>query len=404
MASKIRTTRGALEPGHVVAGRFRIERVIGEGASGIVYVAAPTREGAAQLGKQLEVAAFDTQPFSAVPSDPEPRSDNGADEPVPERVALKVIHRHLLRDRQISRRFHREARILGRLRGPHLVPLLDFGESEDGLAYMALELIEGDSLDRVIEKSRALPPERAVHIVQQICEALETAHEAGVVHRDLKPGNVILEPGDQVRVLDFGMAKMLRGDVHESITALTEQNMVFGTPEYMAPEQARGDEVDRRCDVYSAGIILYELLTGTVPFDGNTPIGVMTAHLLEQPPPPSGRVEGGVRRALEAVVLHALSKDPRERYPSAAALGDALSTALERPSDIESIAPPPSADDDLADRNTEYDLDNISASGSGPSLEVPDEHAEGPGRAWIAIGVLAVLLGIAMGVVMSLGT
>lgn len=371
--------RGALPADHVVADRYRLERVLGDGASGVVYVAE--------------------------------RIDDDAGV----RVALKVIHRHLVRDRQISRRFAREASILRKLRCPNLVPLLDFGETGDGILYMALELVEGRALDQLMQEG-PLDIERSVAIVRQICAALESAHGAGIVHRDLKPGNVIIEPGsgdepERARVLDFGMAKVLRGEGNDSLTALTEQNMVFGTPEYMAPEQARGDEVDARCDVYAAGVMLYELLTGSVPFESSTPIGMMTAHLMQEPPPPSNRAPArSISPALESVVMHALAKRLDERYPSAAALSEALDKALSRPADVASTAPPPPPDaaDDLGTRDTEHAMGPASTLRPAAPDPVEDpagalaEAPERPSRVWIAIAVIAALLGIALGIMMSL--
>jgi serine/threonine-protein kinase len=381
MGDEATKVRGALPAGHVVGDRYRIERVIGDGASGIVYVA--ERVG----------------------------DEDGA----VERVALKVIHRHLVRDRQISRRFVREASILRKLRCPNLVPLLDFGETDDGILYMALELVEGRALDQLMLEG-PLEIQRSVDIVRQVCAALESAHSAGIVHRDLKPGNVTIEAAsddapERARVLDFGMAKVLRGNGNDSLTALTEQNMVFGTPEYMAPEQARGDEVDARCDVYAAGVMLYELLTGSVPFESSTPIGMMTAHLMQEPPPPSNRAPGRrISPALEAVVLHALAKRASERYPSAASLADALDRALSRPADVASTAPPPAPDeaDDLATRDTEHAMGPASTlrpaapDAAGDRAPALAEAPERPSRMWIAIAVIAALLGIALGIIMSL--
>ena len=238
VADEAPVVRGALDKGTRFA-RYRVLRVLGDGASGIVYE-----------------AECEAEPAEA---DDERRSVKTGDH-----VALKIIHRHLVKDRQISRRFLREARILSRLRGENLVDLVDFGEA-DGRLFMALELVQGTPLDR-LARAGPMDPERAIGIVRQVCCALEVAHGTGVVHRDLKPGNVIVANGDgrgdRVHVLDFGMAKMLRADASQSLTALTEQNMVFGTPEYMAPEQARGDEVDARADVYALGSVLNDGATG----------------------------------------------------------------------------------------------------------------------------------------------
>lgn len=367
---------GALGPGVVVAQRYRIETVLGDGASGIVF--------------RAECIA---------------PPDSGESVPVHagQRVALKVIHRHLARDHQISRRFHREARILRKLRGPNLVRLLDFGEA-DGLLFMALEHVQGTPLDVLVKAGRLAPP-RAVEIVRQICVALDVAHGEGVVHRDLKPGNVIIERDDEdaaetARVLDFGLAKVLRGDAGQSLTALTQQNMVFGTPEYMAPEAARGDEVDARSDVYAAGIILYELITGSVPFESNNPIATMTAHLTDAAVAPSERApDAGITPALDAVVMHALAKKPQERYPSASAMASALSLALRSPRDVASTRPPPSSDHELGSRDTELSLGAPEATGK----QLPPAGPARPEKSWFwLVAVLAALLGIAAGVALSL--
>jgi serine/threonine-protein kinase len=366
-------TSGALRPGSVVAGRYRLGEVLGDGASGMVFRA---------------------ECIAPMPASDSARVQQG------QSVALKIIHRHLARDEQISRRFDREARILRKLRGAHLVPLLDFGETEDGLLFMALEYVEGTPLDVLVQRER-LSPVRAVDVVRQICCALDVAHAVGVIHRDLKPGNVMVEEREDgtlhARVLDFGLAKMLRGEASQSVAALTQQNMVFGTPEYMAPEQARGDELDERCDVYATGVILYQLLTGTVPFDGKNPIAIMTAHLTEEPVPPSKRApEIGIPPALDAAVLHALAKRPEQRYPSAAAFATALGSAIRRPRDVASTAPPP-PDEDIGTRDTEV---SIGASELAPGPE--RETVPKPGRLWLWVAIAAVVLGIVAGIIMSL--
>ena len=279
-----------LAAGQRVAERYQIESVIGEGASGVVYLA---------------------------------RGEGD------ERLALKVIHRHLCGDRQIYKRFHREAAILKRVEGPHVVRLLDFVE-HDGLLMIALEYVEGASLEELLAREAPLDPGRAVEIALQICAALESAHGAGVVHRDLKPGNVLLQraPGDgaaapRIKVVDFGLAKVVHGE--QMTTGLTEQDMIFGTPEYMAPEQVRGEEADLRCDVYALGCIVYEMAVGKPPFPRRTAMAAMTAHLAEAPQPPRmARPDGGVSSALEAVILRALAKKPEDRYPGARAFAEAL--------------------------------------------------------------------------------
>jgi serine/threonine protein kinase len=379
-------------PGDVIGGRFRLGRLLGEGGSSMVYVA--------------EVVA----PFPREPANSSPNIGSRAIT-IGDRVALKLIHPHLARESQIARRFAREARILERLVGEHLASFLDYGELPDGQLFMAQELVEGASLDQVAG-GRPLPPERAVTIMLQICTALEVAHDAGVIHRDLKPLNVIVQVRDgkdHARVLDFGMAKILRGELKQSMNALTQQNMVFGTPEYIAPEQARGDEVDERADIYSAGVILYELLTGSVPFQSNTPVATMTAHLLQPPEPPSRRApRAPIPPALEELVLHALAKQPRERYPGARAMATALRSALDRPNDTDSIRPPTAAPDpgswdtDLALHMTES-LRPTETQLEPPEAPAADTEAPPPlnrGVLWFGIG--AALLGVVLGILMSL--
>jgi serine/threonine protein kinase len=261
-----------------------------------------------------------------------------------ERVAVKVLHSHLLGDRQIRGRFEREAKILARLHGPHVAPVLDFGELADPrdetrtLLYMALPRIDGPSLDAVMTREGPLPMHRVTDLMLQICDALKMAHAQGVVHRDLKPANVLLRGGTHVVVVDFGLAKILTGDV--AATVLTAHNMVCGTPEYMAPEQARGEEIDERCDVYAAGVILYQLLTQTLPFTGATPLAVLTAHLTTPPTPARERAPNrAISPALDAIVMHALAKDPNARYSTATALAAAILHARVAPDDDDAVRP-----------------------------------------------------------------
>ncbi len=305
---KVRTSVAPISSGRVIGGKFEVTGVLGEGGTGIVYEAK-------QIGKE---------------EDP---------------IALKVIHAHLLYDKQIRGRFTREAKILSRLSGPHLGAIVDFGEVPDphgegaSLLYIALPKIVGPALDQLLREEGPLPIERALDIALQVCAALASAHAQGVIHRDLKPANVILKDGTEVFVVDFGMAKILSGG-GTGTTGLTAHNMVFGTPEYMAPEQARGDELDARCDVYAVGVMLYELLTGNVPFTGNTPLNVLTAQLTQAPEKPRTRApDRPITPALEAVVMHALTKDPTDRYATAAALALAIAQARSAPDDLDAVKP-----------------------------------------------------------------
>jgi serine/threonine protein kinase len=345
-----RTTRRPRE-GDVVGDRFVLTSMLGEGYSGIVYAA--------------------------------------VDRPSGQDVALKFIHRDLIADRQVRTRFYREAEILRRVHGGNVMSLLSFGE-HDGLLYMVLERAHGESLEALLGSGVPLDSRRSVEIAMQITRALAQAHAANVIHRDLKPANVMIErdPGgrDRVLVLDFGMAKVLRGDGARS--ELTEQNMVFGTPQYMSPEQAKGEELDGRCDIYAAGVILYELLTGSVPFAGKAPMATMTAHLTERPVAPTARApDRGISPALETVVMCALEKQPADRYPSAAALHAALEHAAKYPADIVSVLPEKA--------RTPSQLGRRGANESGAD---PAAGYTMPTIAWIVLVLLTSAAGIAIGI------
>jgi eukaryotic-like serine/threonine-protein kinase len=264
---------------------------------------------------------------------------------LPERepVALKVIHAQLAGDAQIRGRFRREVEILKRLAGKHVCPVIDHGEvpsvgSTGSVLYLAMAKIPGRSLDQIVAKER-LSIDKALDVMLQVCAGLKAAHTLGIVHRDLKPANVLIDESGEVHVVDFGMAKIITGG-GTGTTNLTAHNMVFGTPEYMAPEQARGDELDARCDVYSAGVMLYELLTGSPPFTGPTPLAVLTEHLTSDVERPRKRAPArGISEAIEAVIMHALARDPDERYPSASALASAIVHAKAEPENVESLRP-----------------------------------------------------------------
>jgi serine/threonine protein kinase len=292
--------------GKVIADKYEVIGVLGEGGTGVVYDAK--------------------------------KKDDGTS------VAVKVMHANLAGDKQIRGRFQREAAILKRLDGPHICPILELGEvpgDEPGasLLYIALPKLEGRSLEDVLAKESPLSVDRGLDIMLGVLAALKSAHAQGVIHRDLKPANVMLGKDDSVVVVDFGMSKIVTGG-GTGTTNLTTHNMVFGTPEYMSPEQARGDELDARCDVYAAGVMLYEILTGAPPFTGSTPLNVLTAHLTSDLEPPSKRAATGrVTKALESVVLHALARDRDQRYPSAAALSAAIQHARAKPDDVDSLRP-----------------------------------------------------------------
>ncbi len=369
-----------LTSGTVVAGRFVVEGTLGEGASGVVYSAR--------------------------------RSSDGV------RVALKVIHRSLCYDEQFTRRFEREATILKQLEGNHIVRLLDI-TVHDELPVLVLEYVEGSSLETALRAG--LPTiEQAVEITLQICAALGAAHAGGFVHRDLKPGNVIVQ-GElggakvpMVWVVDFGLGKALHRDTPG--VSMTDRDLIVGTPEYMSPEQVRGDDVDHRGDIYATGAILFEMLTGRVPYRANTPMNTMTAHLHEPiPSARSVRPDRGISPALEAVLSRALAKEPADRYPTARAFAEALAGARHG---AHVVAPRPVTAEDaraLAEKDTELELRDAAIEARQGAEIVQDKRdkpplvqVEGPPSVaptkrwvWIAVAVVlaigAVVLGATMG-------
>jgi len=239
-------------------------------------------------------------------------------------VALKIIRPGLLSDPAMVRRFQREARAASRLHHPNIVAVTDFAQTEDGFLYMVMELVSGRTLARVIAEEAPFPERRVVRIGAQILAALAEAHANQILHRDLKAENVMIESRrdavDAVRVLDFGIAKIMAA----GSSTLTREGLVCGTPGYMSPEQIRGEEIDGRADIFSAGIVLYEMLTHKLPFDAQTPLEILHRHLTEPVPPPSVRRGAPISPALEQLVLRALSSSREARPASAEVMRDEL--------------------------------------------------------------------------------
>ncbi|MFC7218061.1 protein kinase [Streptomyces polyrhachis] len=241
------------------------------------------------------------------------------------RVAVKTLHTELGREDSFRQRFRREAQAVARLSHPHVVSVFDTGEDRLGgadgpaMPYIVMEYVEGrplrDVLDADTARYGAMPADMALRITADVLAALEASHEMGLVHRDIKPGNVMLDQRGQVKVMDFGIARA----VQSGVTSMTQTGMVVGTPQYLSPEQALGRGVDARSDLYSVGIMLFELLTGRLPFDADSPLAVAYAHVQEQPPAPSD-FNRAVPPVLDALVARALAKNPDERFPSAAAM------------------------------------------------------------------------------------
>ena len=268
--------------GQTLVGKFRIERQIGYGAMGTIY-------------KAEQVA-------------------------LQKAVVIKVLHRHLLGDPELIQRFHREARAASRLNHPNCVQIIDFGSLEDGSLYIAMEYIAGTDLATILEREYPLDHRRLIAITKQICVALDEAAANGVLHRDLKPENIMIEDRrtqrDHVKVVDFGIAKLEDNNPNSKRSFQTRTGIVCGTPEYMSPEQARGQKLDARSDLYALGVMLYHLVTDRLPFDAPSPIEVVTKHISELPVPPS-TYRKDLPPAFEQLILTLLEKD-REKRPAGA--------------------------------------------------------------------------------------
>ena len=274
--------------GRVVAGKFTIEEHVGGGAMGEVF--------------RARHIVLDTV------------------------IALKIMRQDIAKDAMFKERFYREAKAASRLDHPNSVRVLDFGVESDGLVYIAMEYLHGRDLLAVLRDEWPFSDERIVDLLVQTLAAVSVAHELGIVHRDLKPENIMVSIGADddgarpyhVKVCDFGIAKLNdpRGFQTDSGKALTSSGTLIGTPEYMSPEQSRGDPLDARSDLYSVGIILYQLLVGRVPFTAENMLGVVLKQVTDEPVPPS-QVRPGVNPRLEAICLRALKKNRDERYQTA---------------------------------------------------------------------------------------
>jgi hypothetical protein len=235
-------------------------------------------------------------------------------------VAIKVLPPQFTFDQQFIQRFVREAQAAASLRHPHIIVIHDVAE-QDGLYYIVMELLTGRTLRQLVEEEGALPPARVARLVEQIASALDYAHRRGFVHRDVKPDNIFVDQGDRVTLTDFGIAKAASG------TQLTRTGMLVGTPQYMSPEQARGDAVGPATDIYALGIVAYQMLSGQVPFRGTTPHAILYQQIHELPPPLRS-VRSGLPPAVDSVLNAALAKEPRARYSSAGQFAQALATTV----------------------------------------------------------------------------
>jgi serine/threonine-protein kinase len=281
--------------GMVISGRYRIDRLLGEGGMGAVYEAEHTH--------------------------------------MRKRLAVKVLHAEMSRLPEVVARFEREAMAAAHIDHPNVAGATDFGKLEDGSFFLVLEYVEGHSLREAIGKGR-LELGRALRITFQIAQALQRAHALGIVHRDLKPENVMLVErdgeADFVKVLDFGIAKVPMGELASAESGgpkvLTQMGMVYGTPEYMAPEQALGQTVDPRADLYALGVMLYEMLAGVRPFEAESKVGLLGMHVTARVPPFAERCpEALVPPEVEAIVMKLLAKEAKDRFADAKELAEAIS-------------------------------------------------------------------------------
>ncbi len=281
--------------GTIVAGRYRIVKPLGEGGMGQVYLA--------------------------------------VHEAIEKKVAVKVLRREYSEKQDIVARFQQEAVSASRIKHPNVLDVFDFGQLDNGCFFLAMEFLEGNDLADELTRHRLIDPQRGVRIALQICRALAAAHSRGVVHRDMKPENVFLQrigDGEEiVKIVDFGIAQLRTTEEAAASEPkrrrLTRTGMIFGTPEYMAPEQAAGKKADLRVDIYATGIILYEMFTGAVPFTGDTFMAVLAAHLNE-PTPPMTTVCPDLQVSIEMqhVIVRALLKNPDERFQTMGELTAAI--------------------------------------------------------------------------------
>lgn len=276
--------------GRTIEGKYRLDSLLGEGGMGCVY-------------KATRLLIGDT-------------------------VAIKILHSETMHDPNAIERFRREAQAAARLKHPNVVAIYDFGVGAADSVYLVMELADGEDLRSLIDRHGKLSLQVASELLDQICSALDEAHQRDIVHRDLKPENILVRStanGYRVKVLDFGIAKLI--DLSTTSANLTQAGTVIGTPAYMSPEQCRGREVDGRSDIYSLGIILYEMLTGSVPFYAKHSAEVVALHVSELPPPPSVR-NPAIPQAVESVVMRALQKRPEARQQSAGEFAKQLATAV----------------------------------------------------------------------------
>jgi serine/threonine protein kinase len=279
--SAVTGARGTSEPqvGHLFAERYEIQSVLGKGGMGIVYKA--------------------------------------QDRDLDDVVAIKTLRSEALSaDPTLLDRFKQEIRLARKITHPNILRTHDLGETS-GLRYLSMEFIKGITLKQMVEQDQLIPTPVALRVAKQICAGLAAAHEVGVIHRDIKPQNIIIEPTGGLKIMDFGIARLTQE------RGMTATGTVIGTPDYMSPEQARGLNLDFRSDIYSTGVVLYELFTGTLPFEGDTPLAVVLKHVQEKPPSPQAK-NPKIDPKIAAIILKCMQKDPDDRFQSVNQLYEAL--------------------------------------------------------------------------------
>ncbi len=275
--------------GESIFGEYTITSKLGEGGMGAVYLA----------------------------------SQNSIDQ----KIAVKVLHQESAESDELVQRFHREARVVAMLTHPNIIRVFIFGRTQGGLLYLAMEFVEGETLRDLLDRG-ILDEMRVIKIMKQLCSGLSEAHDLGIIHRDLKPDNVLMTEWrgekDFAKILDFGIAKLKQPDGSKEQQKLTQAGIVYGTPEYLSPEQAQAIDLDHRTDIYSLGCMLYELMTGRVPFEETTPVKILTAHVFNEVEPPSKVAPDRVSPTMEKIILKAMAKEPGDRFQDALSMFEAL--------------------------------------------------------------------------------
>ncbi len=321
-------------------------------------------------------------------------------------VAIKVIRTEIAKQSDFQQRFEREARTIAAFSHPHIIKLFDYGRHEQ-FSYLVMELMTGGSLNQLIREKNGLSPAQSGRMLRQIGEALEYAHKRGVIHRDLKPQNILLDENGNAMLTDFGIAKLLQSQT----TTLTQTGTSVGTPSYMSPEQWRGEELDSTSDIYALGIILFEMLSGRLPFVSDTPYGMMHSHLFKDPPALT-EVNMRLPRSVDAVLHRALAKDKTARFQTASSLSEAYESALQNSSPANPTPPPaPTLDDvtEVFDSKSGVPLPTTPAptpaqssaktpaaktQPAAPAAETaaPAPTARAGGRSWLPLAIIPLLL------------